>query len=112
MALQGLALERQRHAGRPLIGLAHHRAERVDALAGGVFAGCLEIGGGIGRRVDERGGWHHHVAGVLGREFAFALRERGARGENDRCDGSKKSRAHMRLLLAEAVICGSRVAVL
>ena len=38
MALQRLALERQRHAGRPLIGFAHHAADGANAAAGGVFA--------------------------------------------------------------------------
>ena len=112
MPLERLALERQRHAGRAFIGFAHHGAERIDALAGGVFARGLEIGRRVRRGVDEGGGRHHHVAGELGGEFAFALRECRARGEDDRCDGGKKSRAHVRLLLREAVLCGPRVAVL
>jgi hypothetical protein len=38
MALQRLALEGQRHAGRPFGGFPHHAADRIDAAAGGVFA--------------------------------------------------------------------------
>ena len=79
MALQRLALERHRHAGRTAVGLAHHAALRFDALPGGVLARGLQIGRRIGRRVDERGRRQHRMAGEGGGKFAFGLRQRGGR---------------------------------
>ena len=82
MALQRLALERQRYAGRPLVGFAHHGADGVDALAGGVFAGGLEIVRRIGGRVDEGLRRQHGVALQRGGKLAFALGKGGA-GQKD-----------------------------
>ncbi len=99
--LERLALERQRHAGGALIGLAHDGAECVDPLAGGILAGVLRsAGASAGASTNDSAGITTWPASLAG-NFAFALRERGTRGENDRCDGAEKSRAHVRLLLAD-----------
>ena len=94
MALQRLALERQRHAGRALVGFPHHAAEGVDPAAGGVFAGGLEIGRRVGGRLDKGLGRQHGMALEGGGKLAFALREGGAGSQNDRRDGTKQRHAH------------------
>ena len=92
MALQRLALERQRHAGRALVGFAHHAADGVDALAGGVFARGLEIVGRIGGRIDKGLRRQHGVALQRGGKLAFALRKGGSRPERRK----RRSRAMTR----------------
>ena len=89
MALQRLALERQRHAGRPLIGFAHHGADGIDALAGGVFACGLEIVGRVGGRIDEGLRRQHGVPLQRGGKLAFAL-GKGSTGQKDGRDGAEQ----------------------
>ncbi len=76
VALQRLALERQRYAGWPVIGFAHHAADGVDAAAGGIFARSLQIVGRVGGGIDKGLRGKHRMSGQLGGKFAFALRER------------------------------------
>ena len=89
MALQRLALEWQRYAGGALVGLAHHAADVIDALASGVLARGLEIVGRIRGRIDEALRRQHGVALQRGGKFAFALRK-GGTGQKDGRDGAEQ----------------------
>ena len=88
-AAQRLALERQRHPGGALIGFAHHAADGVDALAGGVFAGGLEIVGRVGGRIDEALRRQHGMPFQRGGKLAFALGE-GGTGQKYGRDGAEQ----------------------
>ncbi len=80
MALDGLAVEGDAHAGGPAVRLAHDRAERFDALAGGELARDLEIGRGVGRRRQEGLGRQERVARENRREFLLRGGGQGQQG--------------------------------